>query len=333
MGKKLGLDVGTNLLVSGRIGEEGVPIFKSQRDAFFRIEPRSEINKNAIKTSLEKRGANFIVDEDGSFIVIGEDALQIAMERNSIAKRPMQKGVLSPREKKAFPILKLIIKSLIGEGVEGDSIVFSTPARPICNSFDIVYHTEVLTTYLKEMGYEHVEPINEAFAICLTELLEDALTGVVISWGAGMVNCAVVHQADALVEFSILRAGDWIDSSVGTALDLSPSIIQLEKEGGVDLFSPKNKIEEAISVYYGSLISYTLKNIVYELERRKKDLPIFRNPVPIVVSGGLALAENFVKKFEDCLKGVEFPVEISEVRRARNPLEATAHGALLAAQL
>jgi len=55
MGNKLGLDVGTNLLVSARVGEDGSPIFKSQRDAFYKILPKSEVNKNAIRSSLEKK--------------------------------------------------------------------------------------------------------------------------------------------------------------------------------------------------------------------------------------------------------------------------------------
>jgi len=51
------------------------------------------------------------------------------------------------------------------------------------------------------------------------------------------------------------------------ALDESPSLIQLEKESGVDLLNPSNKIIEAVSVYYSSIINYTLENIIYELNK------------------------------------------------------------------
>jgi len=331
MGNK-GLDIGTNMLVAASVDENGAPVFKMQRDAFYKIVPKSQVNQSSIRMSLEKRGSNFIEDKDGNFIVVGENALEIAIERNDVAKRPMSRGVLSPREKDSLPMLKMLISELIGKDGDGGTIVYSVPARPVDGNFDIVYHTEMMKTYLAEMGYDS-QPINEAFAIALSELLDDGLTGICVSYGAGMTNVAVIHQGDPLVEFSVLRAGDFIDHSVGKALDISPSLVQLEKEAGTNLEDPDTKIMQAVSVYYSSLINYTLKNIAYELEKREKDLPIFREAVPIILSGGLTLAKGFVKKFETVLNTLSFPVKISEVRRANDPLRAVANGALLAAQL
>ena len=329
MGK--GLDVGTNMLVCGFTGEDGIPKFKMERDAFYRIVPKSDVNKNAISNSLQKRGSNFIVDGD-DFIVVGEDALQIAIERNDVASRPMRRGVISPREKSNLPMLKLLISNLIGKGEGDESLIYSVPAKPIDGMFDIVYHTEILNMFFREQGYNS-QPINEAFAIALSELLDDALTGIAISFGAGMCNIAVIHQGDPLVEFSITRSGDFIDQSVANALDLSSSLVQLEKEAGVDLFNPKNKIMEAVSVYYSSVITYVLDNIAYELRKRERDLPLFREPVPIVVSGGLALADGFVKLLNERIKGVELPMEIKEIRRASSPMTCVANGCYLASQL
>lgn len=331
MGNK-GIDIGTNTLIAASMSDEGTPIFKMQRDAFYKIVPKSQINRNSIRLSLEKRGANFIVDAEGSLIVVGEDALEIAIERNDVAKRPLRKGVISPKERDSLPVLKKIIESLIGKGDKGDKIFYSVPAKPVDGEFDIVYHTEIMKAYLKETGYDS-QPINEAFAIALSELLDDALTGVTFSYGAGMTNIAVVHQGDPLVEFSLTRAGDFIDQSVGTALDVSPSLVQMEKEAGIDLLKPADKMTEAISVYYSTLITYTLENIVYELRKREKELPIFRAPVPIVLAGGLCLAKGFIDKFKTCLEGLDFPIKISEVRLANDPLKCVAHGAFLASQL
>jgi len=331
MGNK-GLDIGTNMLVVAYMGDDGTIKYKMQRDAFYKIVPKSQVNERSIRMSLEKRGANFVVDKEGSFIVVGEDALEIAIERNDVAKRPLRKGVLSPKEKESLPMLKLIIESLVGKGNPGDKVVYSVPSRPIDGEFDIVYHTEIMKVYLSEMGYQPF-PINESFAIALSELLDDNLTGICISYGAGMTNTAVVHQGDSLVEFSLTKAGDFIDQAVGTALDISPSLVQLEKEAGIDLLKPVGKIAEAVSVYYTTLINYTLRNIAFELDKRKKDLPIFRNPVPIIVSGGLTLAEGFVTKFNECLGTIEFPLSVKEVRRADDPMRAVAAGALLGAQL
>jgi hypothetical protein len=329
---KKGLDIGTNMLISSSLGEDGSPIFKMQRDAFFKIIPKSKMNRKSIEMALTKRVANFIFDSDNNCIVVGNDALEIAIERNAVAKRPMRKGIISPKEKDSLPILKLLIESLIGRGEKGDKIVYSVPVRPVDSNFDIVYHTEMIGIYLKEMGY-HVQPINEAFAIALSELLDDNLTGVALSFGAGLVNISVIHQGDPLIEFSLTKAGDYIDQSVANALDETPSIVQFEKESGIDLFNPQNKMQEAISVYYSTLISYILENVSFELNKRKKDLPVFREPVPVIISGGLVLANGFLKKFETCLNNIAFPIKIREVRLAENPMTAVANGCLLAAQL
>jgi len=327
-----GLDVGTNMLVASSFDEAGNSVFKMQRDAFYRIVPKTEVNKSSIRISLDKRKANYIVDEDGSFIIVGEDALEIAIERNSVAQRPMARGVISPKEKASLPMLKLIIETLVGKGNDGDLLVYSVPAKPIDSSFDTTYHTEMMGRYLKQMGYK-AEPINEGFAIALSELIDDGLTGVTMSFGAGMVNTCVVHEGDPLIEFSLTRAGDFIDTSVGNALDVSPSLVQMEKEAGVDLFKPSTKIMEAVSVYYSSVINYTIENIAYELIKRDRNLPMFRKPVPVVVAGGLALATGFVEKVESAFLLIDFPIKVEGIRLPSNPMCTVANGCLLAASI
>ena len=229
-------------------------------------------------------------------------------------------------------MLKILIENLLGKGEGETNLVYSVPAKPIDGIFDIVYHTEMMGGYLGQMGYR-AQPINEAFAIALSELLDEGLTGICISFGAGMVNTAVIHQGDPLIEFSTTRAGDFIDISAGHALDISPSLVQLEKESGVDLNNHETKIMEAVSVYYGSVIRYTMENVAFELVNRKKDLPIFRDEVSMIVSGGLTKATGFIGKMQDVLNTVELPIKISEIRKAGDPMTAVANGCLLAAQL
>lgn len=328
--KGVGLDIGTNMLVAATMDEAGQPIYKRQRDAFFKIVPKSDVNRKAIRTALEGRKANFII-EDGDFIVVGEDALIMANERNMNAKRPMSKGVLSPQEKSSLPMLKLIIKSLIGDSDGDTNLVFSVPGDPVDNDFDVYYHTEMVKAYIKEMGFNPT-PLNEGFAIAFSELLNDNLTGVSISMGAGMINTTVCYEGDPVVQFSLTKGGDWIDYSAGKAMDINASIIQIEKEeGNIDIINPSGKIQEAIAVYYRILIDYALDNILFELERKK--LPAFREPIPLVVSGGLVLAGGFVEKFKQELEGRKFPFEISEVRKATEPMLAVAHGCLVASML
>lgn len=326
-----GLDIGTNMLVSSSMDKDNKAHFKMQRDAFYRIKPKSEVNRNSVKMSLDKRSASYIID-DGDFIVVGEDALEIAIERHGKAERPLQKGVISPKDKSSLPMLKLIIKDLLGYSNINSKVVYSVPASPVDTDFDIIYHTEIMGGYLRELGYES-SPINEAFAIALSELLEEGLTGIALSYGAGMTNCCVIHQGDPLVEFSLTRSGDYIDQAVATALDMSPSFIQQEKEAGVDLNNSEGEIANAINVYYGAVIKYTMENIAFELSKRKKDLPIFREEIPLVVSGGLSLANGFTDKLKSTITNLDLPLNIGDVRRAQEPMTTVSYGCLLASHL
>jgi hypothetical protein len=94
---------------------------------------------------------------------------------------------------------------------------------------------------------------------------------------------------------------------------------------------PKGKIQQALAVYHNHLINYALDNIISELKRTK--LPSFRNPIPIVLSGGLVLAENFTKKFKMESDTKTFPFDIKEIRQAEDPMTCVARGCLMAAIL
>lgn len=328
--KGVGLDIGTNMLVSAIMNDEDKVSYRKQRDAFFKLVPKSEVNRKSIKMSLDSRNANYIIDDEG-FIVVGEDALLMANERNLDARRPMSKGVLSPKEKKSLPMLKLLIKNIIGEGGGNTDLVFSIPSAPVDNDFDVFYHTEMIKTYIKQMGFNPAT-ISEGFAIAFSELLDDNLTGMCISFGAGMINSTVCYEGDPVIEFSLTKGGDWIDESVGKALDMNASMVQIEKEeSNIDLMHPSGKIQEAISVYYGTLIRYALDNMIYELG--KSTLPSFAAPLPIVVSGGLVMASNFVEKFQSEIDIKKFPFEIKEIRKAKDPITCVAHGCLMASIL
>ena len=332
MSRLIGLDIGTSTLVAGIAENGGAPVFKGQRDCFYRIKPKTTVNKNSIKMSLDKRKVNYVEDEGGSFVVIGKDALDIAVERNDVVERPMIKGVISPKDKAALPMLKFIIKSLIGDGKKGDKCFFSVPSAPIDGDFDTIYHKEMLRMYISQMGFEATS-INEAFSVSLSELVESELTGAVVTYGAGLCNFCIVHEGDPLIQFSVQMSGDYIDNSVAKALDISSSLVQMEKEAGTDLYKPETKIIEAVALYYRSVLSYTIKTISNELKKKRKELPLFKDPMTIVVAGGLTKANGFVKMFNEVLETVDFPIKVGTVVRAKDPLLAVANGALLASML
>jgi hypothetical protein len=116
---------------------------------------------------------------------------------------------------------------------------------------------------------------------------------------------------------------------------MTRALVQQEKESPeLNLMSPDpgNQIHQAIAVYYGNLLVYTLENIAHDLSR-SPSLPKFKAPIPLVVGGGTSLPPGFLEKFKQALGAVDMPVEISEVRHAADPLHAVAHGLTLAASM
>jgi len=330
----VGLDVGTSFLVAGRFGNDGKIGFKKMRDCFIKIEPKSKINRSILKKGLDDRKAPYIEKDDG-FYVIGEDAFLMANERHITTRRPMHRGVLAPQESEAFPILQELIKRIVGEPkTENEVLVFSVPAKPIDAEFDQLFHQDMIKSFIDSLGFD-AQPMNEAEALAYSELLDEGLTGIAISCGAGMMNVAVLSAGDPVVTFSTSRSGDWVDQQAATATNLTPSIIQQEKEHpDLDLMNPEpgNQIQAAISVYYGNLLVYTLENIAHDLAS-SPSLPKFRDPVPLIVAGGTSLPRGFIQKFEQALGAVNMPIEISEVRHAADPLHAVSNGLTLAASM
>jgi hypothetical protein len=51
----------------------------------------------------------------------------------------------------------------------------------------------------------------------------------------------------------------------------------------------------------------------------------------MVLSGGSTMPPGFRDRFEQAVRASEFPVPVSEIRLAGDPLTATAKGALIAA--
>ena len=331
-----GLDCGTSFIVLAGENKDGNVVYKDFRDAFYVIKPTTPIATKMIEKGL--KGKIFVKDEEnGSFIVLGSDALEKAVERNDSAKRPMYRGVVSAKEKDARKVLSYILKEVVGKAKKaGEKLVFCVPAQPIDQEdeeFDIGYHEDVVTKILSEQGYD-ARAINEAEALCYAELEKDDYTGVTLSFGAGMVNVCVMLNGEPVLKFSTTKSGDWIDRMSAVASGEPDSVVQAEKEGGEFTVGEANEnpVLAAVSSYYARLIDYTVKQLCVHLEG-SKNLPKFVSPLPVVIAGGTSKAKGFVKMFEDKLAENEFPLEVSEVRQAADALHSVAKGCLIAAQV
>jgi hypothetical protein len=329
-----GLDVGTSYIVLSKENKNSI-VYKDFRDAFYVIKPTTPVATKMIEKGLT--GKVFIKDADGSFILLGKDAIEKAIERNDTAKRPMYKGVVSAKEKDAKKILAFILKEVAGKAKEeNEKLVFCVPAQPVDQEdedFDVGYHEDVVKTILAECGYS-AKAINEAEALCYAELEVEDYTGIAVSCGAGMTNVCVMLNGEPTVVFSTTKSGDWIDRMSSVATGEPDSVVQAEKEaGGFTIGEPNdNPVLGAVSAYYERLIDYTTKQLAHALSSHKS-LPKFKNPLVIVVAGGTSQANGYIKEFAKKLEENGFPLQIKEVRHATDPLHAVAKGCLIAAKV
>ncbi|OPZ39530.1 MAG: hypothetical protein BWY99_01381 [Synergistetes bacterium ADurb.BinA166] len=89
-----------------------------------------------------------------------------------------------------------------------------------------------------------------------------------------------------------------------------------------------------MSFFIQTLIDYTIDNVIKHFARAKSEI-LVPKPIPIVVSGGTSLAGGFLAKFKERFEihRPKFPVQISEIRAAHDPMTAVASGLLLLSQM
>jgi SpoU rRNA methylase family enzyme len=330
----IGLDVGTSFIIASSYNKDKI-VFKDFRDAFYVIKPNTPIAAKMVEKGL--KGKVFIKDESGSFVILGKDAIEKAVERNETARRPMYRGVVSVKEKEAKRILAYILKEVVGKASEpGEKLVFCVPAQPVDqedDDFDVGYHEDVVKSILSEVGYD-ARSVNEAEALCYAELEDTDYTGIGISCGAGMTNVCVMLNGEPTVVFSTTKSGDWVDRMSAVATGEPDSVVQVEKEGGGFTVGEANDnpVLSAVASYYERLIEYTAKQLSAALSGHKA-LPKFKDPIRIVVAGGTSQADGYIEKLNEKLLESEFPLPIEVVKHAEDPLHSVSKGCLIAASI
>ncbi len=321
-----GLDVGTCNLVAAEQNEKGEVELRPKRNVFIDV-PIDAYTKNM----LTRLNVPYVV-QGKKMYVLGDHAFELANVLNKNTRRPMADGLISPKEQDALPIMKLLLGSILGDPrVTSEVCFYSVPGDPVDSDLSVAYHRDLFDAVLKALGYKPSH-ILEGHAVTFAELANEDFTGIGISCGGGMFNVCVAYKSMPALSFSTARSGDWVDRNVAQALGIKPEKAAMMKEKGVDLMKPQNREEDAISIYYRNLIQYNINNIA-ERFRSADNMPSFKDPVSMVFSGGTALAGNFIELVRDVFSKIDFPIPVKEVRLASDPLNATAKGALVAAQL
>jgi hypothetical protein len=319
----LGLDIGTSRIVLSWKDSEHYS-YNSQLNAFVAV-PYTRMTENA----LRREGVPF-EKHDTELVVLGNEAPRFADLLNVEMRRPMVQGVLNPAEVESIPVIRNIIETMVNQADSGKpKVYFSVPSAPLHGEEGLTYHEATLRQMFAEMKYP-VQVINEGLAVVYSELEDTNFTGIGISCGGGLCNVCLAYLSMPAFNFSVPKAGDFIDASVaGVTGDLS-NRVRISKEDNFHFNGAyPDKLHQVIAVYYDDMIQSLINGMKDAFSNTKK-MPKLTKPIPIVLSGGTASPKGFRDRFEKLLRATDFPIQISEIRLARNPMTATAKGALVA---
>ncbi|HVP00862.1 MAG TPA: hypothetical protein VMT15_22500 [Bryobacteraceae bacterium] len=321
----LGLDVGTSRIVIASRAEDSFR-YESQLNAFVAI-PYSKITEGV----LEREKVPHTV-KAGQIIVHGNESEKFAGLLNAETRRPMTAGVLDAKEPDSLAMIREILATMLN-GHQSDrkkKVCFTVPAPPLGAEGSLTYHEATVRQILTDLNYEPTG-INEGLAIVYSELESSNYTGIGISLGGGLCNVCLAYLSVPIISFSIPKAGDYIDTNAAAVTGERANRIRLTKEDSFHFngfFA--DKVHQVLGVYYDDMIR-SLVTALKEAFTRTSSLPKFNRPIPMVLSGGTALPPGFRDRFEKLLWEQEFPIAVSDIRLAQNPLHATAKGALVCA--
>lgn len=320
----VGLDVGTSRIVVARTGERK-PECESQLNAFLTL-PYSKLAE-----SLLQKENVFHEVRDAEIVVAGNDAQKFAEVFHVELRRPMWNGVLNPQEPHSLTVVRMIIGKLVGKASrQSQKVFFSVPSPGAGGEGGIHYHQASIRQILVDQGYE-ATPIEEGLAVVFGELGGSNYTGIGISCGSGLNNVCLAVLSVPVISFSVPKAGDFIDSQASLVTGELATRLRIVKEQSFHLNRLNgDRVQNALTVYYQEMIEHLAEKLRAQISSSQR-LPKLDQSIPLVLSGGTAMPPGFGEYFNDVLQGSDFPVRLSEVRIAADPLNSTARGALMAA--
>jgi hypothetical protein len=319
----IGLDVGTSRIVVARQADQQVK-YASQLNAFVTI-PYSRMTLEVLRKEEVPHSV-----QGGEITVHGNESEKFADLLNKDVRRTMSRGVINPEEPESPNLIREIAGALAGKAEPGQKLCFTVPASPVGAGESLTYHEGTLRQILTDLGFD-AWSINEGLAVVYAELERTNYTGIGISCGGGLCNVCFSYLTVPVVSFSIPKAGDFIDASTASALGERANRVRILKEQSFFLNGHfENKLQQVLTLYYDDMIRTLVAGLV-EAFQGARNLPRLNKSIPLVLSGGTAVPAGFNDRFEKALRASDFPLELSEIRMAAEPLTTTAKGALVAA--
>jgi len=353
-----GNDLGTMFLQSIRDDGKGGIAATEVRNCY-REMPYAE----EFEDQMKQNASHFIRDGEKLYVLGNEAYIQAGMAEmgadilgsssKDILQRPMKDGVLNSNSPKtAMMILrelqKVVVETGVGPARPGEILCFSVPANPIDSDLNNSFHAKMAEKHFTSMGFECCRPLGEGLAVVLAECpfmhAEEKIpfTGIGISMGSGMCNFCLAERGTPLDEWSLCRAGDWIDANAARMTGQPKTKILRIKEKVLNFNTIDNipssdnyyDILLGLDCYYTELINYAFKIFA---DRFKSNRGSIDHPIDIILSGGTCSIPGFDKKARNILGKMSLPFEIGEIKMAgdgdtKKMLQTVAKGCYLRAK-
>lgn len=354
-----GVDIGTAYIAAGQMHDDNANMSQAAiRDCFITL-PADEAS------NLMMGGVDFRMSEDEEHcIVVGDAAIELAAIHAIPLRRPLAQGFISDKEDLGKEVVNIILGQLLGNPQpRGELAVYSVPG-PILgeSSTRAQYHTRFFGDRLKDLGFTPM-PINEAAAVVYSDTERQAramaamseterskhtaASGLGISFGAGMINVALVHRGLLVRAFSLPFGGDFIDESAAKATNTPVAQVTLLKEEGLDLNHNRlageakpyhdattHRQVEALCLMYRELLTKLRDALVDFFSRPDNRVGDVKHVLPVIVSGGTSRPAGFLDLFDEIvLKDLDlrFPTATSATH-VTDPMGTVTAGAVVCAR-
>ena len=338
--KKLGLDIGTKHIVFCYRDEGGKVKTRYEVNGYLAL-PRMDAFTEQL---LTRSGVPYVV-RGNEFIAIGQKAEQLAFSFNKTLRRPMADGGVSKSDDDAQEIMAIIIKAIVGKVPDGAILYYCTTAKAInSDTLNVDFHRKLMKLIIESYQSEskiNAHHINEAR--CL--VIEEPGAAIGISWGAGTITVHAGVFGVPIFEFALVGSGDWIDTEVAKRFGYDPARPNAEsretpttvcrRKEQLDLSKkPDDKLGQAIILMYEILIENVVRGILKGFNDNR-DKFRFDKPLPVINAGGTAMPAGFIQLFSKKMleSKDDSLVPIGDIKLAKDPLFAVAHGCLIAAEL
>lgn len=319
-----GVDVGTSRIVACW-AEGGNGNRSSEINAYIEL-PRIP----SVLQSLRVKKVPHQTSGD-AVLVYGQWSTTFAELFHSELQRPMKKGFLNSSDSRAVSMMETIVDEVVGTAAPGQEshLVFSVPSKGFSATgsavTDLLNHQTMMEDIFRRQGHQPFA-LREGEAVIYSELESNNFSGIGISCGAGLCNISFTYLSVPILDFHVPIGGDWIDTSVASVLDEKATRIRLMKEKSFSLNDPTaSLVARSLAVFYKQLIDTVVQEMC-SVFRNSSEMPRLSESIPVVVAGGTAMPSGFVDQFSATLEQSSFPLKISSVRLAEDPLNAVAQG-------